>query len=140
MKKYYFAHPVESRKKLREWELNIEKRAAIDLANPFYDIKRPDIELLDRGVKNWRIWSAKKIVETDIGLIAKARDGLLVLLDENVAVGALQEMVYAKFGRRKVFSVVMCDKFRDHPWIKYHSDKIFKNLVELEKYLLDRRK
>ena len=48
---YYLAHSLGSRFQIRKWELDFEDRAGVDLINPFYDIERENIRLLDAGLR-----------------------------------------------------------------------------------------
>ena len=49
--KYYLAHPFDSRKAMRQWELETEVQYDIEIINPFYDIGRCDVEPIDDGTK-----------------------------------------------------------------------------------------
>jgi hypothetical protein len=133
-KKLYLAHPVNSRKFVRKWELKFEKDNGNILLNPFYDMKRFDIEDLDNKVKKPRKKTPKACVEDDLAMLKKAKGGILAIIDDNIAVGTLQEIVYAKIWGLKVISIILNEKFRNHPWLIYHSDQTFNSIAEFEKW------
>ena len=130
--KLYLAHSTESREKVREWELNFEKETGINLVNPFYDVERHDIPLLDKGdVEGFkRECHPKEVVERDIRLI-KDSDAILFLLNE-LSIGTIMEIVYAKILHKTIY--VITDKFADHTFIRYHADKIFSSLEEFKSF------
>lgn len=131
-KKFYLAHPVNSRKYVREWELKFEEENGNILFNPFYDMKRFDIEDLDNKIKNPRKKTPKACVEDDLAMIKKAKSGILAIIDDKTAIGTLQEIVYAKIWGLKVISIIINEKFRNHPWLIYHSDQTFNSITEFE--------
>jgi hypothetical protein len=49
--KLYLAHPFLDRYEIRLWEDTFEYRTGIELVNPFYDVNREDIDLIDAGKK-----------------------------------------------------------------------------------------
>ncbi len=135
----YLAHPLDSRKEMREWELEIEKRLQISLINPFYDVERNDILSMDAGRKERYDVSeeiSNEIVKRDVGFIATT-SGTIAIIDGNTSVGTLQEIVYATILNRYVDSVVT-NGLEKHPWIRYHSNKIHLSLKELEYDLMER--
>jgi nucleoside 2-deoxyribosyltransferase len=116
-RRIYLAHPFDSRHKMREWELCIEKEADIDIVNPFFDVEREDKKvILDNGTtltslstRKDRYGSTdvgcKTIVERDINLI-RSCDGVIVLIDGSISYGTIQEMVYAKMFGKHVISII----------------------------------
>ena len=130
----YLAHPVNSRKYVREWELEFEKKHGSILLNPFYDMERFDITDLDNNVRNPRKKSPKACVEDDLNMIKKAKGGILAIIDENIAVGTLQEIVYAKIWGLQVVTIIINKKYQNHPWLVYHSDEIFFSMKEFEEW------
>lgn len=68
-------------------------------------------------------------------LIKKARTGLIAILDWNISYGTLQEMVYAKKIFNKIVYSIITNGVEEHPWLKYHSDKIFTSLNGFEEWI-----
>lgn len=127
MKQFYLAHATNSRHKIREWELKAEKNLNIDFLNPFYDMDRDDVKDWDAGVKNPRTKHFKDLVEDDLVMIREARDGLLAVLDENIAVGTLQEIIYAYIWGKEMH-IIANEKYLKHPWVVYYSHQLFKSI------------
>ncbi|MHA1302347.1 MAG: hypothetical protein ACTSPI_01410 [Candidatus Heimdallarchaeaceae archaeon] len=132
----YLAHPVKSRKKIRKWELDFEKRTGIILINPFYDVQERavDVDLPKEERKKLIRIHYRNIVQKDIEQIVKSQ-GIIAVIDRNRAVGTLQEIVYANMLKKSVYTWAS-KEFESHPWVLYHSDKIFTELKDLEKYLI----
>lgn len=135
-KSYYLAHPLSSRREVREWEIGFEERTGIKLLNPFYDVYRPDIEALDKYILNPRKKTSKKVVEDDLNGI-KIQEGLLCFIDDKVAVGTFQEMVYGFIEGKIVYSVIINKNLLRHPWLVYHSKEIFRSLNEFEIFVVE---
>ncbi|MDO8517416.1 MAG: hypothetical protein Q7S33_04820 [Nanoarchaeota archaeon] len=139
---YYLAHPFDSRKQIRDWELGFEKRTGISLLNPFYDdSRRTDVEKIDAGRnERYEKLDEKELVERDIGHIKqKSVKGIIAFVNGDLSYGTIQEMVYAKSYNKLVYSVIS-NGHENHPWLKYHSTKIFKSKDELETFLTSARK
>ena len=129
----YLCHPFDSRKWVREWELGIEKKLGITILNPFYDTGRQNAKDIDAGrLARYEI-EPKKIVEVDIDLIKKSK-GLVAFITGDLSYGTIQEMVYGKLYKKPVYSIVT-NKHEKHPWLQYHSTKVFTELSDLEKFL-----
>ena len=135
---YYIAHPFESRQKTRKWQLKIEKKLNIKCFNAFYPVRFFEVYNKDdksnkkyyKKIKN----KYKQIVEEDIDYIKKSK-AVIVIIDGKISYGTIQEMVYAKLNNKKVYSIIT-NKQELHPWLVYHSDKIFTKYKHLEKYLI----
>lgn len=133
--KLYLAHPFDSREKMREWELEFEKKAGIEIINPFYDVKREDIDKIDMGRnERYEKLNAKELVERDVGNIINS-DGIIALVNGMLSYGTIQEMVYAHSFNTPVYSVIT-NGHENHPWLKYHSNKIFISMNSLENFLI----
>jgi len=76
---------------------------------------------------------AKIIIERDLDLISKS-DGVVAVIDGNLSYGTIQEMVYAKLFKKPLFLIVTNGE-ANHPWFRYHADKIFTSFADLEKEL-----
>lgn len=133
-KNFYLAHPTNSRHKVREWERKMESKYPINLFNPFYDMDRDDVKDWDSGAQNPRVKPVKSLVEDDLKFIKIYKDGVIAILDENVGVGSLQEMVYAFLWGIDIYTVAN-DKYIKHPWVVYHSRRIFSSIEELEIFI-----
>jgi len=136
----YLGHPFESRKEVRKWELMFERRTGIELINPFYDVKdRTDIKRIDSGEKGMdEDIDEIKIVQNDISKIEKSQ-GLIIIIDGKKSYGTIQEMVYAFLFNKPVYSLIT-NGYEEHPWLKYHSTKIFTKRKNLEDFLIGLKK
>lgn len=136
---YYLGHPFDSRKKVRRWELNFEKRTGIQLFNPFYDAVRNDVIAIDAGRKKRYSLNKKEkkdLVKGDIEKIKNAKIGMVAVIDGSLSYGTIQEMVYAKrVYRKKVFSLIT-NGHEGHPWLKFHSTSILTKLKDLENIIM----
>lgn len=133
---YYLAHSLATRKEIREWELGFENRTGILLRNPFYDVKRDDIKKLDSGEKVEL--DAIVVVERDLQGVKECKDGIVVIIDKGTSVGSLQEMVYGHIWKKAVYSIVT-DGREKHPWLAYHSTKLFTNQDIFEEWMINGR-
>lgn len=138
MTKLYLAHPFDSRRYIRDWELRIEKasKGLITLLNPFYDNHRKDVIAIDLGrSERYERLIPEEIINKDVQLISKG-EGVIAIIDGNTSYGTIQEMVYAKFLDKPVYSVIN-NGHHNHPWLVFHSALIFKSLDKLERFLLN---
>ena len=131
----YLSHPFPSRKRVREWELVIEKRTGVTLVNPFYDVVgRDDVKKIDAGVMDRYKPDFNLVVTRDLEEIKKS-EGLVVHIDGNVSYGTPMEMVYAKLYEKPVY-VIVTNGHEEHPWLKFHATKIFTDLKGFERWLI----
>ena len=129
----YMAHPFDFRGEAREWEIGIEKRLGINIINPFYDTGRQDAKDIDAGrLARYQI-SPKKIVEGDIDWIKRSK-GIIAFITGDLSYGTIQEMVYAYLNKKPVYSIIT-NGHDKHPWLQYHSTKVFTKIGDLEKFL-----
>lgn len=138
--KLYLAHPFDSRKYIREWELEFEKRTGIELVNPFYDVVRNDVKKIDAGkCRRYEKVEPKEIVERDLNYI-KESNGLVGVITGDLSYGTLMEIVYNKLLGDAIKNhptyLVVTNGHENHLWLRYHSDNIFTSLKDLEKYLI----
>jgi len=73
------------------------------LGNPFYDIEREDIRLLDEGFSIDYIrdnFDSEVIVERDLLGVKYSKKGLIVIIDNNPNIGVIAELTYSFFWRR----------------------------------------
>jgi len=136
---FYLAHPVDSRHRIREWEIEFEKRTGIELFNPFYDAKRKDVLEIDSGTRKrgegMTVEKADSIVNKDLKKIVKST-GITAIIDGSSSYGTIQEIVYAYLLNKPVYSLITNGKEKD-PWLMYHSTKIFTKREELEEFLIE---
>ncbi len=132
----YLAHPFDSKDLIREWQLNFQKKTKINLINPFYDIKKTISSETDMNREDrYEQLNPKKLINRDVRQIQK-NDGIVAIIDNSLSYGTIQEMVYAKFYLKPVYSVIS-NGHHKHPWLVYHSTKIFQHLNSLENYFND---
>jgi nucleoside 2-deoxyribosyltransferase len=143
MKTFYLAHNFYTRRAVRKWELMIEKKYNLNLDNPFYDTARNDVEQLDKlkdrspEQKKWFVENntperVDLIVEDDLQMIRKS-DGLVAEVNDT-RIGTPMEIIMA-YRIFKIPVYVITRKYNNHPWIKKHSTKIFKNRKEFEQFV-----
>lgn len=134
---FYLAHPFDSRKEVRKWELEFEKRTKIILVNPFYDTLRTDVEKIDaKRETRYEKLNAFELVPRDIGYITTNNGMISIILGGNggVSFGTPMEMVYAKILNKPCYPLVT-NGHENHPWLVYHSTRIFTKKEKLEKFL-----
>lgn len=140
-KTLYLAHNFLTRKKIRKWELRIEKKYNVNLDNPFYDNPERAEEMLildslidcsrkQRSYLSTR--SSYSIVEDDLEKIRKS-DGIVAILND-VRIGTPMEVFYASRVLR-IPVYVVTRKYAAHPWVIELATKIFAGKKEFEKYL-----
>ncbi|MBU0959639.1 MAG: hypothetical protein KKB31_06860 [Nanoarchaeota archaeon] len=128
---FYIAHPRPSKDKVRQWQLDCEIRTGVILINPFFDMwGNEEIHENATGKVTRYEADAAMIVNRDLKLLSKS-DGVIILIDGNLSYGSIQEMVYAKLFKKPLFLVVTNGE-ENHPWFRYHADKIFTNFKDLE--------
>ena len=136
--KFYLAHSLLERKKIRRIEEQLEQELGIELINPFYDTNRMDIQKIDKGrrVPFSKKSDYKKIVEGDLKLIRGA-DGIIAFVGKKLSVGSMMEIFYAAriLKNKKVYLVIQNKKIRYHPWLVYCADEIFTSVNELKEFL-----
>jgi len=132
---FYLAHPFESRKNIREWELKVENELGIELVNPFYDKEHASVVDIDAGRKDRYQVEPKDIVDPDILEIVKS-DGVVAFVTHDISVGTFHEMVYAYINHKPLFLVVeRDDDLKEHPWLRYHAHKIFDSRFQFEEHM-----
>lgn len=142
--KLYLAHNFGSRKKMRKWELRLEREYYIILDNPFYDSDRSDVENLDRmkdGSKEQRKYfeshlSTKhinRIVDGDLECIRKS-DGIVAYVKGSIGIGTQMEIFFAA----RVLQIpvyIITKKWANHPWIQKYATEIFIYKKDFEKFI-----
>jgi len=133
--KLYLAHPFDARKWVREWELQLEKKLGIELFNPFYDAPgRTDVEKIDGGrQERYEKIDPAELVIRDLKYTHSC-DGLVGIIDGSLSYGTVMEIVYANIYRLPVYLIVT-NGHHKHPWLVYHSTKVFISLENFESYM-----
>lgn len=133
----YLAHTFDLRYEMRNWQKGFERRnPEIEFLNPFF--YKGTCEKFKHGDRNGREYYqhiasiGTKLVEQDIRFIAQS-DGVVSVLKEWSA-GTLMEMVWGFVMHKPVYSVIMNGQ-EEHPFIKYHSKKVFTNLRDFERFV-----
>lgn len=133
----YLAHPVLTRKYVREWELEIEKKYNIDLINPFYDVGGPECEnirRLDNGESLKLFFKYEQyLVHRDIATIANS-DFLIAVIDGSTSYGTIMEICYAHQLHKPVYLIITNGE-ENHSWLKFHSTKIYTSFISFEEDL-----
>ena len=133
--KLYLAHPFDSRKKVREWELKMEAKYAIDLINPFYDGDRTDVDKLDKGlVLNRTDEENVSLVEGDLKQIKKSQ-GIVAIVDGARSYGTIMEIVYGGILFGKPVFIIVTNGHINHPWLQVHGTKLFASFKDFERAL-----
>jgi len=145
MKKYYMGHPFDSRFKMREWELEMEKELGIEIINPFFDVERDDRDVINEKKVTLTTQATRKdryglsdeecmeLVHRDTLLICYS-DGMIAIIDGSLSYGTIQEMVYAYDFGVPVYAVISNGHI-GHPWLRYHSKETFESLEQLTAFL-----
>jgi len=140
--KFYLAHPIIVRKKVRKAELKFEEDTGYELINPFYDAReRSDIKKIDQGkIRPYSgVLDCESIVEGDLKTIDECPDGIVAWMEKGIqSIGTYMEIWYAYSHGKRVF--VITTTWNTHPWIRYvveHSGgAIVKDFQELKRVIL----
>jgi nucleoside 2-deoxyribosyltransferase len=130
--KFYLAHPLASKDKVRIWQLKCELQTGVLFTNPFFDLDSWEKKINKTKQKRYEA-DATPIIETDLQLMGKC-DGVIAIIDGNFSYGTICEAIYAKVFKKPLFMVITNGNAK-HPWFRYHADKIFTKFEDLEKYL-----
>ena len=133
--KLYLAHSLETRKEIREIELDIEKDFDIELYNPFYDTKRHDVKEIDAGRQSrwdFDLKACEGIVDTDLNAIDEC-DGIIAIFLDSASIGTCLEIGYARQTGKLIFFI--SEKYYNHPWIRVYCDYRFKTIDEFKMFL-----
>ena len=134
MKTFYLAHPFNSRKAIRAWELKIEALNIINLFNPFYDSNgRGDVADVDAGRAPKYTCDPRDVVEGDLRSLRDS-DGVVAVIDDGLRYGTSMEIVYAKEAHKLIYLIVTNGEEK-HPWLVYHAARIFTSFEEFERFL-----
>lgn len=134
--KGYLAHPVLARDKVAKFERNFERRTGIDLINPFTEVEFETEEHLQNSEGgDYTSVDPKALVDMDLTAILSC-DFLVAFVTGQRSYGTIMEICYAYSMGRPVF--IICENgHENHPWLVYHSEKIFTNTKDFRKYIQD---
>ena len=133
----YLAHPLAIRHDTRYSEIEFESLTEINLINPFYDVKKEDIQQMDKGKFIPRTIKSKitglQIIMEDLNLIDKCQGILAIVENDKESLGTPMEVFYNSYILKRP-TYVITESCGGHPWIKGLSTKIFRNWQECIKY------
>ena len=130
----YLAHPFDARFEMRKWELATEVKYDIEIINPFYDITREDVDVIDSGIAGrYERLNPQELVNRDLEAIYSC-DELLAIVNGCLSYGTLMEIVYARLCDKDI-SIVCTNGHEKHPWLQYHADEVYTSLEEYEQTL-----
>jgi nucleoside 2-deoxyribosyltransferase len=132
--KLYLAHPFLDRYEIRLWEDTFEYRTGIELVNPFYDVNREDIDLIDAGKKARFDLDPEKIVMQDLNTMFDC-DGILAVITKSQTVGTIMEIAYAYNNLDGPIYLVCPPDLENHPWLQHHATTIFSCLAEFQAHM-----
>ena len=145
--KFYLAHATESRKKMRKWEKEFEKKTGVQLINPFFEgkskiekefgnIGKDKYNKLKEKVTNLFATNLREISRKDVL-------GGIVILDDNWTWGTPAEQAIMWFTSKLVYTLVLSKEsnYANHPFVKVLSrGKVFTSKEELEEYVIKNKK
>jgi len=130
----YLAHPVLDRVKVATFERNFERRTGVDLINPFTEVEREPEENLvasESGIYD----GTDKVVDKDLMAILSC-DFVVAFVTGQRSYGTIMEICYGYSMGKPVF--IICENGHEkHPWLVYHSEKIFTNTKDFRKCIQD---
>lgn len=136
MNKYYLAHPFNSRKYIRKWQLEFEKRTGFKFWNPFYPKRKwENYTTKDTSTEEYykRIKDVNGLVEDDLRFMGKC-PGVVAIIDGALSYGTIQEIVWANIFKKIVY-VISTNKQSLHPFLLYHATKTFDSFESFEEYI-----
>ena len=129
----YLAHPLKSRKYIREWELKFEEKFSIELLNPFYDLGGLETEITkqrDEGKEvNFPEGYFNKLVQRDLTAVLNS-DFVVAFVDGSSSYGTIMEICYAHMFGKAVFIIATAEYAKGHEWLLYHSTTMFNSIEE----------
>ena len=133
--RYYLAHPWDSREQIRKLELDLEEKLAgrVDFFNPFYDMERKEVQLIDTGQADRYHADPEMVVTRDLKAIGES-NGLLGVINGGFSIGTIMEIVYANVYMKPVILLVT-NGHEEHYWLRYHAEQIFITPESLELWL-----
>lgn len=134
--KGYLAHPVLTRENVAIWEHNFELRTGIDLVNPFQGVgceTDHDLQVSEDG--DYSHASSDEIVMRCLNSI-RSCDFMVAFVTGVRSYGTIMEICYACSMGKPVF--IICENgHENHPWLVYHSTKIFTNTKDFQIYITE---
>lgn len=133
-KTFYWTNQLSDRHEARVIEELIEKHTGLILDNPFYGhdgTPTKEIEQLDNGEPV--TISDAEIVAVDMKKIREA-DGIIAYM-KSYSLGSPMEVFYAhEILGKPVYVICVNDSMRNHPWLRYCTNRIFNNPREFIRF------
>ena len=134
MVKYYLAHPFDSRKEMRVWELHLALQYEIDIVNPFYSLHRDDVISIDEGrAGRYEKLDPDELVMRDLEAIGRC-NAIIAYVNGDLSYGTIMEIVYASKMNKEIH-IIVTNGHEKHPWIVFHADHIYLSKQEFEESL-----
>ncbi len=135
MKTFYYTNQLSDRHEARVIETQIEKSTGLILDNPFYladGTPTKEIEQLDNG---------QEVTVTDAEIVAvdlkkiKESDGIVAYM-KSYSLGSPMEIFYChEILGKPVYVVCVNERMRQHPWLKFCTNRIFDNARDFIKFV-----
>lgn len=93
------------------------------------------LEIIDPLLYEEDIENYKNLVQTDINLIASS--DILVAFIMQLSIGTISKIVYAYKCGIPVYIINPTRTFLQDPWLKYHSEKIYENMKDCYKDIIN---
>lgn len=134
MNTFYLAHPFDSRKEMRNWELRLETHRGLNIVNPFYDLTRDDVISVDEGrTGRYEKLDPDELVIRDLKAIGSV-DGIIAYINGDLSYGTIMEIVYASKMSKEIH-IICTNGHERHPWLVFHADHIYTSKEEFEESL-----
>jgi len=124
MRHLYLAHPFAVRRGIRAMELWVEMTTDVTLVNPFYDLERDDMAILDSPENSGKrtIGNFKALVRRDLEALSKC-DGVVCVVPDGVApIGTICEAWEATSMLMPIYFICGPES-SVHPWILWMAYK-----------------
>ena len=134
-KKFYLAHPFESREYVLEWQERLLEKVAIEIINPYFSEDLYDnYDKMSKSEKNLGKLkeSSEKIVKRDKRLMRKA-GGLIGIVDEVESHGTTMKIEHAWDLRKHIYLIITNDD-HEHPWLYHSSNEIFTSFEKFDRW------
>lgn len=144
LKKVYIAHPGFDKEIIRVWQIETQKKIDSQnlnfiLFNPFFDSGTFYCQQHQAGEKVYAEEVIPEIVvSADKKNISNSQILLAVLWGNAKSIGTYMEIALAKIlnPEIQVYVVTTSEFIYSHPWIRFHSDKVFSRLYDFEQEIL----
>ena len=134
-KKFYLAHPFESREYVLKWQEKLLEKVAIEIINPLHsEDLYENYNKMNKSEKYLRKLKepAREIVRRDKRLMRKA-DGLIGIVNEVESHGTTMKIEHAWDLRKPVYLIITNDD-HEHPWFYHSSDECFTTFEKFDRW------